>query len=72
MTKALGVPPMTGAQMRARIRELEGALGELGAWARGGETTGMGAGLHAEMWPPLTPSAKRRMLEIVRGVLPDS
>lgn len=70
---ALGAADMTGPQLRARVLELEGALAEFGTWAKGFEypQTGMGGGLHAEMWPSLTSSARKRMLGIVRSVLLD-
>lgn len=59
------------ASARERVAELEEALREFRKWADGFErpVTGMGAGLHAEMWPSLNPSARRRMLELTRALL---
>lgn len=43
------------------------ALKELRAWAT--IPKGVGASLHAEMWPSLSPSARKRLAEIVgRGL----
>jgi len=47
------------------------AIAEFRAWADGykNPTTGMGAGLHCEMWPSLSPSAQSRMLDIASEAL---
>lgn len=58
------------AEERQLLRErdearaaLAGVREQLQAWATP-SPGGMGMGLHSEMWPPLTPSARKRMLEL--------
>lgn len=53
----------------SRIRCMEDALTNIQTWVEGYENpvTSMGAGLHAEKWPSLSPSARRRLLEILRA-----
>lgn len=47
---------------------MKNTLQELRSWAEGPKG-GMGASLHWEKWPPLTPGARKRLLEIVnRGL----
>jgi hypothetical protein len=54
-----------------RIEALEAALRDFDAWSNGylDPRTGMGSGLHAEKWPPLSPGALREMRRIARHAL---
>ena len=54
-------------ELCAKLQAALEAVDQFRAWADGyaHPETGMGSGLHAEMWPLLVPSAWRRMLEIV-------
>lgn len=59
LTALLEAEKATGREPEAeRLRR------EFAAWATP-PTTGMGSGIHSEMWPALTPSQRRRMLEIL-------
>ena len=59
---------LDAAEERDRLRA---ALETFRVWADGfaNPDRGMGAGLHAEMWPLLAPSAQRKMLELVGEAL---
>lgn len=51
------------ASWEAAVEERDHLRAALREWAEG-PRGGMGSGLHYEMWPSLTPSARRRMLEL--------
>lgn len=62
------------AHWKALEKRLRAALSELHAWADGyvHPKTGMGAGLHQEMWPALTPSAATELLRRTEAVLAET
>lgn len=65
-----GTSAMTADEqhLRARIEVLEDALREFDTWSSGylDDHTGVvGAGMHAETWPSLCPSAQQKMRRIV-------
>jgi hypothetical protein len=54
----------------ARAEKAEAALSQIREWIDGFDnpTTGMGSGMHQEMWPMLGPAARKRLREILEEV----
>jgi beta-glucosidase/6-phospho-beta-glucosidase/beta-galactosidase len=57
---------------RIRTEKAEAALSQIREWIDGYDnpTTGMGSGMHQEMWPMLGPGARKRLREILEEVRP--
>jgi hypothetical protein len=55
-----------------RAEKAEAALSQIREWIDGYDypRNGMGSGMHQEMWPMLGPAARKRLREILEGVIP--